>query len=309
MNTVGIGSRSRMRATLAALVALSLLATLLVADSAQASHLSTKRAKAMANRLVKKQLRDRDRRLIEARLSAPRRVNRRTVRFLYDDLNRSGVVCTGTIQVRRTGLRFFARFSTTRCAQPGDEVLAFRAQARVVEKRFARKARSIERSLERYGRHTEPCEDLRVPAARVDEASLLLSTGLLQATTRPLWGTLDDYSKTLQALEVKNTQLAAGAKAWRQYNDTVHALPRLSGGYCGALLEWARNGYSDETAPVDFASLRIVAQGLREDAAQVRLTARYMRDRGIDPRTADAFTLDNLIGETAITETGIGESR
>lgn len=290
-----------MRAVIAALLALSLLVTLAVADSAQASsHLSGKRAKAMAKSLLNKQLRDRDRRLLEARISTPRRVNRRVVRFRYDDLNRSGVVCTGTIQVRRSGRRFRATFRTTSCEQPGDEILAFRAQARVFARRFTRKARSVQRGVTRYTENAEACENLRIPDDRQDEASLLLTTGLLQASTRPLWGTLDDYAGTLQGLKSVDPRLAAGAAAWRDYTDTVRSLPSPAGGYCGALAQWGRNGYTDATAPVDFAALRRVAERLRADGAEVRRTARYLRNAGIDPITANAFTVDNLIGETEI---------
>jgi hypothetical protein len=254
----------------------------------------------MANSLLERQLSDRSRRLIEARISTPRRVNRRVVRFLYDDLNRNGVVCTGTIEVRRTGLRFRARFIRSNCERPGDEALAFRAQARVVAIRVARKERSVSRSIARYARSIEPCEDLRVPENRQGDASLLLTTGLVQATTRPLWGTLDDYASTLQALNVTDTQLAAGAAAWRDYTDTVRSLPTLSGGYCAALQAWARNGYSDSTAPVDFAALLTIGERLRADGAAVRRTGRLLRTRGIDPITVTAFTLDDLIGETPI---------
>lgn len=290
-----------MRAALAALVAFSLLLTLFVADSAQAgNHLTGKRAKALANNLLERQLADRDRRLLEARISPARRVNRRVIRFLYDDLNRNGVVCTATIQVRRTGLRFSARFIRSTCEQPGDEVLAFRAQARVVGIRFARKERSVLRSIRRYTRSVEACENLRVPANRQADASLLLRTGLLQATTRPLWGTLDDYAGALQGLRSTEPELVAGANAWRRYTDTVRALPSPSGGYCAALVAWARNGYSDETAPVDFAALRAIAARIDADGVQVRRTARFLRGHGIDPITVNAFTLDDWIGDNPI---------
>ena len=301
MNTEGIGSQSRMRVALAALLAFTLLATLFVADSAEASsHLTGKRAKAMANNLLEKQLRDRDRRLIEARVTSPRRVNRRVVRFRYDDLSRTGVVCTGTIQVRRNGLRFSARFLSSNCERPGEEALAFRAQSRVVAIRFLRKVRSVRRSVTRYTENAQACENLRVPENRQGEASLLLNTGLVQATTRPLWGTLDDYAGALQALNVTDPQLAAGAAAWRDYTDAVRSLPALSGGYCGALAEWARNDYSDATAPVDFDALLRIGERLRADRAEVRRTARYLRRLGVDPVTTNAFTLGDLIGDTPI---------
>lgn len=309
MNIEGIGSRFSARATVAAVLVLALAASLLGAQSANAQSLSGKRAERMAEDLVKRQLRDRDRRLVQARISPPSRVNRRVVSFLYDDLNRQGVVCVGTIQVRRSGNRFIARFVNTRCTQPGEEALAFRAQARAVAVRVQRKQRSVQRGVTRYVRNAQACENLDVPADRVDEASLLLSAGLTQATIRPLSGTLDDYASTLQALDVTDTQLAAGANAWRHFLDSVRALPNLRGGYCGALAEWGRNGYTDESAPVDFAALRLLASGIRANGGEVRRTARLLRRKGIDPITVSAFTLDNLIAEVAISETGAGGSR
>ena len=306
MNIEGIGSRSRMRATLVALLVMTLLITLFAADSASAQTLSTKRATKMANSLLDRQLNNRDRRLLEARISTPRRVNRRVVRFLYDDLNRQGVICTATIEVRRTGRRFSARFRASDCEQPGDEVLAFRAQSRVYATRFARKAASIRRSIRRYDRSSEPCQALDIPAERQGQASLMVSAGLLQVTTRPLWGTLDDYASTLQALKVTDRQLAAGAAAWRDYTDTVRSLREPSGGWCGAFLEWRRAGYPAASAPVDFGALRSISTRLRADAAQVRRTGRYLRGEGVDPITANDFTLDDLIGETPITEAAVG---
>lgn len=302
MITERIGSRSRMRAALAALTALALVATLVAADGAHARTLTYKRAKAMANDLVEKQLNNRKRGLLEARITSGRRVNRRVVRFLYDDLSRSGLVCTGVIQVRRSGLRFLARFRSSECELPGEEILSFRAQARVAGTRAKRKQRSVRRSVRRYLRAAQACDDVAIPAHRLDEASLLLSTGLLQARTRPLLAALDDYSATLVALDVSDPQLADGAGAWRHFYETVLRLPQLPGGYCGTLAAWARNGYSDASAPVDFAALRATAARLREDAAAVRRAGRHMRSAGIDPVTVDAFTFGDLIGETPITE-------
>jgi hypothetical protein len=293
-----------MRALFATLLAVALLGSLVLTSTASARTLSERTATSQATRLMKKQLRDRDRRLVEARISVGRKVDNSRWRFLYDDLNRQGVVCTATIEVRLIppgGNTIQSRFlRDSNCERPGDEPLAYRAAARVADLAFAKKERSILRSVSRYIDSAEACETLDIPDARQDEALLLLTTGLTQATIRPAQGVIDDYASTLQALAVTDPALASGAAAWRDYIDTVRALPKLEPSYCAALAQWGANGYTDESAPVDFAALRAIAVRLQADGAEVRRTGRYLRRRGIDPLTANAFTLDNLIGNTGI---------
>jgi hypothetical protein len=249
---------------------------------------------------MKKQLSDRSRRLVEARISVGDKVSSSRWRFLYDDLNRQGVVCNAVIEVRLTSKALSARFLPgSECERPGDEGLAYRAAARFAGAAFDRRARSILRSVSRYTDSAQACETLDIPDNRQDEALLLLSTGLTQATIRPVQSILDDYATSLQSLAVVDPALASGASAWRDYVDTVRALPKLQPSYCAVLAEWGANGYTDETAPVDFAALQTIAQRIATDGAEVRRTGRYLRRLGIDPLTANAFTLGDLIRESA----------
>jgi hypothetical protein len=304
LNRQGIGRGGRLRAAFATLLALSLLASLGLAQTASARTLSERLAVKQAARLMNKQLRDRDRRLVEARVSIGERVNRNRFVFLYDDLNRQGVVCTGTIDVRLVppgGNKVVARFlRDTNCERPGDEALGYRAAARFAGAAFAKRERSVLRSVTRYIEQAQACEDLQVPDDRQDEALLMLSTGLTQATIRPLSGTLDNYAATLQSLGATDEQLARGAAAWRDFVNGVRSLPKFGTSYCTVLAEWGANGYTDATAPVDFAALRTLAVRLQADGAEVRRTARALAKRGIDPVTVRAFTLDDLIGNTGL---------
>jgi hypothetical protein len=291
----------RLRAAFAALLTLTLLATLVVAETASARTLSERLATSTATKLVKKQLNDSKRKLVEARISAAERVDRNRFRFLYDDLNREGAVCNGTIDVRLVpagGSTVRAKFVGTKCAAPGDEALAFRTVARSAGRAYLRAQPALIRSVRRFVRNSEPCETLDVPNARQDEATLLLSAGLAQAANRPLDALLDDYAATLQSLAVTDAQLAKGASAWRDYVDGIRSLPALAPSACGVLAEWAANGYTDETAPVDFAALKTLFDRLQADGAEIRRTARYLATLGIDPVTAIEFTLDDLADAT-----------
>lgn len=310
MTRQGIGRGGRLRALLVTLLALSLLGSLVLASTASAATLSEKVAVSQASKLMKKQLSDRSRRLVEARISVGERVSSSRWRFLYDDLNRQGVVCNAVMEVRLTSKALSARFLPgSRCERPGDEGLAYRAAARFAGAAFERKTRSILRSVSRYTESAEACETLDIPADRQDEALLLLSTGLTQATIRPVQSILDDYATSLQSLAVVDPALASGAAAWRDFVDTARALPKLQPSYCQVLAEWGANGYTDETAPVDFAALRTISQRIAADGAEVRRTGRYLRRLGIDPLTAEAFTLGDLIRASAPSDTSVAAKR
>jgi hypothetical protein len=300
---IAIGTGRRLRAAFAALLTLSLLATLVVAETASARTLSERLAVNTADKLMKKQLRDKKRRLVEARIGTGERVNKNVFRFLYDDLNRQGEVCVGVIEVRLVppgGNTVVARFRGTKCARPGDEALAVRTVARAAGRSFVRSQSAIIRSVTRFIENAQACETLDVPADRQDEATLLLSTGLTQASVRPINRLLDDYASTLQSLGLGDTQLAKGAAAWRDFVDGYRSLPALRPGACSVLAEWAANGYTDATAPVDFAALTTLTERLSADGREIRRTARYLVAEGIDPVTGVEFTFDNLVGSIVL---------
>jgi hypothetical protein len=302
----GIGGGGRLRAAFATLLALSLVGSLMLAGTASAATLSKKVAVQQATKLMKRQLNDRSRRLVEARISVGEKRSKSRWLFAYDDLNRQGIVCNAVIEVRLTSKALTARFLPgSRCERPGDEGLAYRAAARFAGAAFDKRARSIARSVTRYTESADACETLDVPNDRQDEALLLLTTGLTQATVRPVQSVLDSYATALQSLGVVDPSLASGAAAWRDYVDTVRALPQLQPSYCQVLAEWGANGYTDETAPVDFAALRAISQRIAADGVEVRRTARYMRRLGIDPLTAEAFTLGDLIRASAPSDTAV----
>src|SRR5215213_1852653 len=77
----GMGRGARLRALFATLLALSLLGSLVLASTASAATLSEKVAVKQAARLMKKQLSDRSRRLVEARISVGDKVSSSRWRF------------------------------------------------------------------------------------------------------------------------------------------------------------------------------------------------------------------------------------
>ena len=283
------------------------MATLFVAETASAQRsLSERLATRTATKLVRQQLADRERDLVEARISEGDRVNRNVFRYLYDDLNRDGEVCTAVIDVRLVpagGNTVRARFLRgSNCERPGVEALGVRTASRAAARRYLRAQPAVVRSVRRFVRDIEACERLDIPADRQDEATLLLSTGLIQATVVPLAPTIDSFATTLQSLGLTEDPLIKGAAAWRDFLDGARSLPTLSPNACAVLAEWAANGFTDATAPVDFAALRTLTARLQADGREVRRTARYLVQKGIDPLTAVEFTLEDLIGTTVVSD-------
>jgi hypothetical protein len=299
---IAIGSGRRLRAAFAASLALTLLTTLAVVEAAGAATLSERQATRTAAKLVKKQLADRERDLVEARISVGERVNRLRFQFLYDDLNSQGEVCTGVIDVRRRGRTIRAAFLRgSSCSAPGADALAVRNTTRAAARFFARVDAKVRRSVRRYARATVPCESLEVPAARRDEATLLLGAGLVQATFRPIASLTDGYATALEALPVTDEQLRKGTAAWRDFVNSRGVLPALLPDACAVLVEWGANGFTDATAPVNFAELSTLMARMEADGAELRRTSRYLARLGIDPVTAATFSLDDLVGTAVVT--------
>jgi hypothetical protein len=194
------------------------------------------------------------------------------------------------------------------CEAPGTQVLAVRNATRAAARQFVRAEPSAVRSVRRYTRAIEPCESLEVPADRRDEAALLLGAGLIQATFGPLEPTLEGFATTLNSLGLVEDQLVKGGAAWRDFVDGARSLPTLSPNACAVLAEWAANGFTDETAPVDFAALRTLMDRLEADGAEIRRTSRFLARGGIDPVTAVEFSFDDLVGTTVVSGSDVNSA-
>jgi hypothetical protein len=314
MDTRGT-SPGRLRAAFIALLAVALMATLVPATAGAAAR-APKRAEAikLATRLVKQQVKNKKRGLVEARISDPVKTKAGAWSFLYDDLAKNGDVCTATVLVKfksSTSSTINASFTNANCENPGPEALGFRAAARAWGVAALKGKKKLTASLQTYEDTTDACTKLKVPKANQTQAADLLTIGLVDAVTSPYDAKLNQYASALQAVGAADTELVKGAAAWRDIVDTARALPKLDPDACSVLKEWAANKYSAETAPVDFAAVDAQFTRLAADIVQVGKTARRLKRLGIDTGTAVDFAgsglLDLLV--TGDSSSGSGKSR
>jgi hypothetical protein len=312
MDTRGT-SRGRLRAWLVALLAIAMTVTLLPATAGAATRAPKKAdAISLATRLVKKQLKDKKRGLVEARISEPVKTKAGAWEFLYDDLAKNGDVCTAKLLVKFQSSKsttVVASFSGSECENPGPEALGFRTAARDWGVAALKGKKKLTRSVQAYEDTTDACTKLKVPKANQTQATDLLTIGLVDAVTSPYDAQLDKYAKALQAVGAQDSELVKGAAAWADIVATARALPKLDPDACSVLKEWAANDYSAETAPVDFAAVEAQFTRLSADIVQVGKTARRLKRLGIDPLTAVDFAGSGLLDLLVTGDSGSSKSR
>jgi hypothetical protein len=296
-----------------ALLAIALMATLLPATAGAATRAPSKSVAAkLAARLLKNQLKNTKRGLVEARISQPVKTKAGSWLFLYDDLAKNGDICTAKLVVKfksATSNTVTASFVGSRCENPGAEVLGFRTAARAWGRAALKGEKSLTASLQTYEDTTDACTKLKVPKANQAQATDLLTIGLVDAVISPYDAKLDQYAKALQAVGATNTQLVKGAAAWRDIVDTSRALPKLDPDACSVLKEWAANGYSAETAPVDFAAVDAQFTRLAADIVQVGATGRFLKRQGLDVGTVSDFVGSGLLDLLVTGDTGSGSGK
>jgi hypothetical protein len=286
------------RVLIVALLTLALmLAAFVPADAGAARSPSYAIAKRLAVQLLNQQLHNKKRKLTEARITEGVKTKNGTWEFLYDDLSKDGVICTGVIAVRYKpagGTRIVGNFLSGKCERPGAEVLGFRTASRAADRSLLRSGPAVQRSLKAYARALKPCDSLQIPDNRQVEVARLLDAGQIEATVKPLDRTVDRFASALEAIGSQQTNLASGASAWRDFVDAERALPALSPNVCSVLRTWAKNNWTTETAPVDFEALTGLEERILADGRRVKRTARYLKGQGVDVLTVDAFTLRDL---------------
>jgi hypothetical protein len=302
----------RLRAVLVALLAIAVMATLLPAAAGAATR-SPKKADAikLATRLVKQQLTNKKRGLVEARISAPAKTKAGAWQFLYDDLAKNGDVCTAKVLVKfksATSTTLVASFTGSNCQNPGPEALGFRTAARAWGRAALSGEKKLTASLQTYEDTTQQCLKLKVPKANQAQATDLLTIGLVDAVVSPYDTQLDKYAKALQAVGAQDSELVKGAAAWADIVSTARALPKLSPDACSVLKAWAANNYSAETAPVDFAAVDAQFTRLAADIVQVGKTGRRLKRLGLDTGTVADFVGSGLLELLVTGNTGSGSS-
>jgi hypothetical protein len=296
------------RLTAALLCVLALFAIGGVA-SADAKALSYRTAKTLAKRLADKQVRGRD--VVSYHLLLPRRVSSSRITFQYDDRTADHVFCTALVIVDQKVSRRFtttrARFSGAACDGIPSEALKFEAIIRATQRELRANTPATVDAVDAVNRSARRCDSLKVPRSREDEANALLNIAVIEALEQPNDAALGTFSDALLAVNAKSTALHAGAIAWADYLATIRALPQVDDP-CALLKRWARNGYSNADAPIDFAAYRALDRRAAVDQRAIERAATRLASLGVFPNAAVGFTPEGLLRQL-VAKTGITGGR
>ena len=285
------------RKLMAPTVVVALIASLVPATSASAQTLSFDRATRLAKRLAMRQVGSRD--IVAYHISRPRRVSRRTVLFLYDDRSRDNQFCTGRIVVRRFERRrghvVRARFIGARCRRIPSEALRFEALTREAVRAVRARQGDLAASLGAWEEGVEDCENLRVPRNRGADATLITSASFASAAYDPIDAELERFVVGLEGVPSDDPVLVAATASWRDWLSIIRALPELPSGGCPALRQWAANGWTPETAPVDLPALRASDDQVAIEERVLLRASQRLVSVGVFPQTAVQFTPDGLL--------------
>jgi hypothetical protein len=281
----------------AALVVAVVMGALLVAGGSPAvaasGTLSVSAAKKLAQKLVKKQRRERS--LVFAQLGEPKRRSSTRIDFPYRDRSTSDVLCEARIVVVQTGSRRNADIRGAKCHGIPSEILSFEAVTRSLRKAVKAAGPDVRRSLNRYENSLPQCRKVDVPKARKGDARLLEKAGGEASFWLPLRSQLDDFDVALHDVHGRDPSMVRGVDAWDRTLVLVDELPPAAAQACRALREWADHNFSKDTAPADFDELKVVLHELPVQQKVLRETAAYMDDQGVVPKVASVFAPPGII--------------
>jgi hypothetical protein len=222
------------------------------------------------------------------------RANR--VVFEYADRNRQEVFCTARLVVERSSTRRRAFLSAPTCAGIPAEALEMEDATSALVRAVAGQRADIRLSVRRYEKDLRACEGLVVPRSRHAEVDALYEAGELLAVFDPLLVHLDAFATRLQEIQPEDAELARGVVWWRRIVTTIGSIPRVTLRPCTAVLQWANDNYSTDTAPADFAELQRLIDAAETQNRGIFRAAEHLAELGIAPRLVVGFTPEGLLG-------------
>jgi hypothetical protein len=181
---------------------------------------------------------------------------------------------------------------------PG-ELLAYEKATRKMRHRVREAGDDVRGSVRDYDRSLARCDDLVVPKKHRDEVNLLFKLGATRAFYAPIRGRLDDFNVALHDVHGQDPRMVRGVDAWDRTLVLFDELPNAVKNSCKAVRNWAEEDYSSDSAPADFAELRVIRKQFKVQGQILNETAHHMADAGAFPAIAAAFAprgLQKLVG-------------
>lgn len=286
-NTILIG--------LALLVALALVP----AGASAAKPLTEERAFVLASKLGREVAKERNVRYWRIQ----RLVKKRTNRFVFEYFERLRAddrFCRASVVVQQTGNRRTASLSGSRCGTIRPEVLAVEDAIGDALAAVEPRTPEFRTSVNAYEEELEPCADVDFPDELVDEVDDFMELGIELAIYDPVMAELDGFVARLASSGVTDAALQRGVTSWRKYLEILRDIPPVARDACPALRRWARDDFSDESRPVDFARTDALHRSLIRHGRAILDAGDRLYFLGVSERTYTSFTPYGLVTNAAV---------
>jgi hypothetical protein len=262
------------------------------ASQAAASGLSVSRAQKLAHKLELKQQRERS--LVFTFVGDPVRRSSARIDFPYRDRSTADILCIAKIVVTQTGNSRSAKLQGAKCHGIPSEILNYEAVTRSLAHDVKVAGPDVRASLRKYDRAVANCSSVAVPKNRRKDVKLIFWAGGEQAFYGPLRTRLGDFETALKDVHGSDPGMTRGVEAWDRQLVLVDELPAAAADPCGAVKQWAANGFSDGTAPADFSELKVIRSQMKAQVKVLDETAAYFGEQGARPSAASAFSPTGL---------------
>ncbi|HKP91435.1 MAG TPA: hypothetical protein VJT75_15830 [Thermoleophilaceae bacterium] len=266
---------------------MALLATGAGPAAAADNALSVKDARRLAEKLEARQREERS--LKFTSLGKPHRRSSGRIDFPYKDRSSRDVLCRAKIVVVQTSDSRHADLRDIDCEGIPSELLAYEKVTRRMRHRVREAGHDVRSSLVDYETSLSKCDDLVVPKNRRDEVDLLFDLGATRAFYSPIRGRLDDFNVALHDVNGQDPRMVRGVDAWDRTLVLYDELPNATKNPCRAVRDWAEEDYSSDSAPADFAELRVIRKQFKVQEQVLNETAGHMAADGVFPAIARAF--------------------
>jgi hypothetical protein len=286
----------KVAASIAAVAALALLASAAGPAAADAA-LSVKAARHLAQKLADKQREERSLKFTD--VGSAHRVSSNRIDFPYRDRSQDDVLCNATIVVVQEGSKRNADLHDIDCEGIPSEILAYEKVTRKMRHRVRQAGDDIRASVGDWQKAVARCDDVVVPKKRRGDVTVLFDTAGTRAFYAPIRSILDDFNVALHDVHGEDPRMTRGVDAWDRTLVLFDELPPATKHPCRAVRRWADHDFSSDSAPADFAELRVIRKQFGAQEQVLNETARHLGDAGAFPAIAKAFAprgLRNLVG-------------
>lgn len=282
-------------------ISLAVLVALALAPAgASAANLTEERAFVLASKVGRQAAKDRDVRFWRIQ----RLVKRRTNRFVYEYFERlreGNRFCRASVVVVQSGSRRSASLGEGRCGTIRPEVLAIENAVGEAFASLQPKRADVRRSYNANSEELEDCVEIDdVPRRYENEVEVFLELSSELAVFEPVLPELDAFAARLADSGATDPALRRGVTSWGKYLQILRDIPPVTRDACPAIRQWARDNYSEDSKPVDFARTTALGRSLVRHGRAILDASDQLLLLGVSETTYVRFTPHGLVTQAAL---------